>query len=343
MALPGNRGGARTALVLVIIISFLCWAEGRVYSAETNLPVPNTEEKPADPSKPVATVNGVTIPYKNLNRAVLDRIPQTGHGAISEKRLAEIGGELLDGLIVQEILLQEAKRLQIKAPPKLIEEEVQKIRSRFPSDETYREALKGQGLTPDDIKNGVIRYLMIKQLSEQEVRSKIKIGNEQMRSYYSEHPEKFKMPEQVRLRVLLVGVEPSSPSTDWEKAREKAEGFANQAKKGEDFSALARQFSDDEDTKGKGGDTGLLHQGRLPFAELESVAYSQEVGSVSDPVRTLYGYVIFKVEEKRPAEQLPYDRLNKDLLRKEMEASATDAKLKEWIDGLRAKADVKIY
>ncbi|MBI3597348.1 MAG: SurA N-terminal domain-containing protein [Nitrospirae bacterium] len=294
-------------------------------------------------SKPVASVNGVEIRALDLKKAMEGRIPETGHRNLSQKRLTEMRTEELNKLIGQEILFQEAQRLKIKVKPESVEAELQKIESRFPSEEKYQKALKAQGLTLEDIRGGVERYLAIKQLTDQEVRSKISIGDDQMKRYFDGHRDQFKRPPQIRLRILLIRVDPSGLASDWEKARQKAQELADRARKGEDFEKLVREFSDEEELKSKGGDTGLLHQGRLPYAELEGVAYDRNVGSFSDPVQTLYGYVVFKVEEKQPAQQMAFDDLNKDLLRKEMQESATDAKLKEWMDGLRAKAEIKVY
>ncbi len=313
-----------------------------VWAAESVNP-PAAKEKAVDFSKPVASVNGVKIPALDLKKAIEGRIPETGHRNLSEKRLVEIRNEMLEQLIGQEVLFQEAKRLEIKATPEAVEAELQKLESRFPSKEDYQKAAHAQGLTPDEIRAGVERYLAIKQLTDQEVRSKISISDEQMKSYYEGHREQFTMPEQVRLRILLIGVDPAGLSADWEKGLQRAQDLANRAKKGEDFSGLVRQFSDETDWKAKGGDTGLLHQGRLPYVELEPVAYTKDAGSISDPVRTLYGYVVFKMEERKPAQPLAFKDLNKDLLRKEIQESATETKLKEWIDGLRSKAEIKIY
>jgi parvulin-like peptidyl-prolyl isomerase len=313
-----------------------------VQAGEPETP-PAGKDKGAVVSKPVASVNGVEIRLGDLQKAMEERIPETGHRNLSQKRLAEIQTEELNKLIGQEILFQEARRLKIEVKPESVEAEMQKIEGRFPSEEKYRQALKTQGLTLEDIRSGVERFLAIKQLTDQEVRSKISISDEQMKRYYDGHQEQFKRPPQIRLRILLVRVDPSGVKADWEKARQKAQGLADRARKGEDFSILAREDSDDAELKAKGGDTGLLHQGRLPYTELEAVAYDRDVGSISDPVQTLYGYVVFKVEEKQPAQQMAFDDLNRDLLRKEMQESATDAKLKEWMDGLRAKAEIKIY
>jgi len=294
-------------------------------------------------SKSVASVNGVEIRLSDLQKAMEERIPETGHRNLSQKRLAEIQNEELNNLIGQEILFQEAQRLKIKVKPESVEAEMQKIEGRFPSEEKYRQALKAQGLTLEDVRMGVERYLAIKQLTDQEVRSKISISDDQMKRYYDGHQEQFKRPPQIRLRILLIHVDPTALQADWDKASQKAQSLADRARKGEDFGKLVREDSDDTELKAKGGDTGLLHQGRLPYAELERVAFDPDVGSISDPVQTLYGYVVFKVEEKQPAQQMAFDDLNKDLLRKEMQESATDAKLKEWMDGLRAKAEIKIY
>ena len=288
-------------------------------------------------------MNGVEVRALDLKKAMEERIPETGHSALSEKRWGEIRLEVLDRLIGQEVLYQEAKRLKIKAAPESVEDELEKIESRFPTKEDYRKAVKAQGLTPEEIRIGIERYLAIRQLTDQEVRSKIRISDEEMKRYYDGHREQFKLPEQIRLRLLLVGVDPAGLSEDWEKGRRRAQDLADRAKKGEDFAELVRQFSDETDWKAKGGDTGLLHQGRLPYVEIEPLAFAQEAGSISDPIRTLFGYVVCRVEEKKPAQQLAFEDLNKDLLRKEMQGSATEAKLKEWIDGLRSKAEIKIY
>jgi parvulin-like peptidyl-prolyl isomerase len=338
-----TRGGNREGRIQAIILfALLFLAGGGVQAAEPETHSAGKNEG-AGLSKPVASVNGVEIQAVDLEKAMEERIPATGHRNISQKRLAEIQTEELDKLIGQEILLQEARRLKIKVKPESVEAEIQKIQARFPSEEKYRQALKVQGLTPEDIRTGVERHLAIQQLTDQEVRSKISVSDDQMKGYYDGHREQFMRPPQIRLRILLIRVDPSGLEADWEKGRQKAQELADRAKKGENFEKLVREFSEDEDLKAKGGDTGLLHQGRLPYSELEGVAYDRDPGSISDPVQTLYGYVVFKVEEKQPARQMAFDDLNKDFLRNEMRKSATDAKLKEWMDGLRAKAEIKIY
>ncbi len=288
----------------------------------------------------IVKVNEATITVKMLNQAMRERIPTTGHRTISEKRFSEIRKEELQKLIVKELLVQEARRLGIKADPDEIASELKKIKDRFPDEKQFEQALRHRGLTLADVQKGLERHNVIQKIVNREIYSKVHLTDSDLKEYYEGHREQFRIPQQIRLRLLLVRVDPSGLREDWEKGRKKAQELSDRARKGEDFASLAIQFSDDGETRQKGGDTGLLHQGRLPYKELESVAFSHDVSKVSDPIETLYGYVVFKVEEKRHSRQLTYNEVNKELLRTEMKRSTTKERLDEWIAGLKARADI---
>lgn len=302
-------------------------------------------QEPKNPPNLIAKVNGMDITVRMLNEAMEERIPFTGHRTVSEKRFSEIRKEELDKLILQELLFQETKRLRIKVDRKEVESELDKIKARFPSEDQFQLALKRQGLTLSDLRQGLERRHLIQKVIDQEVHSKISPTDGDLKDYYEGHREQFVIPEQIRLRLILVAVDPSGVAEDWEEGRKKAQGLSDRAKASEDFGSLVAQFSDFEDEFGRerGGDTGLLHGGRLPFQELEPVAFSYHVGEVSEPVRTLYGYVVFRVEEKHPSKPLSYEEVNKELLRREMRSSAAEKRLEEWIKDLKAKAEITIY
>lgn len=330
-----SRGRGRPRLVPTL---FFLFALGGIAPAAE-------PPKPAapDPNRPVATVNGAPIAAHVLRRALEERLPSTGHRNLSDERLAQIRLEVLDRLIVEEVLFQESKRRKIKVGAKERDKEIKAVKARFRSEQQYRDTLKAKGMTEKDIQVGVERHLAIRKLTDMDIRSKITITDEQMRQYYNEHPEQFRLPQQVRLRTLLVAVDPAGTKDDWEQGRRKAQGFADRVKKGEDFTALIKQYSDDEFGRSIGGDTGIIHEGRLPYRELEAVVYDHPVGEISAPVRTLYGYVIYLVDAKQPPKPMRFEELNKDLFRKEMENSAAEDKIRLWVADLRAKADVKIH
>ena len=270
-------------------------------------------------------------------------MPGTGHRTLSQKRLAEIRKEELDRIILQELVNQEAKKFEIIAEPEEIEMEMKQVTGRFTSGREFEKALTQRGLVLSDIQREVEHHIIVQKMMNQEVYGKVAFTDETLVDYYKANQAQFRIPEQIRLRLILVSVDPSGLDVDWEEGYKQAMMLADGAREGADFALLAEKFSHDEETKDKGGDTGLLHQGRLPFKELESVAFSHKVGEVSDPIRTLYGLVVFKVEEKNPGRQLSFDQLNKDLLRREMTDAAVKRRLTEWIDDLKAQAKIEIY
>ena len=343
--------GHGAALVIIFLVAFGAWlmifpsgvlADVLTEDPATDVKKPQTEKKD-ELSRTVAQVNGVPIFGWDLRMAMEDRIPLMGHRSLSPRRLNEIRREVLDSMITQEVLGQEAKRQNIKISDAEIEAEVSAVRARFGSKGDYQAVLKSKGMTPEDIRNGVERFLLINKLSDQEFRAKVRITDEEMLDYYNDHPEQFQRPQQIRLRILLIGVNPSAAPGDWEKARARAKEFADRARKGENLAGLVEQYSDEPNAEATAGDTGLLHQGMLPYFELESLAYDLEEGSISDPVETLYGFLVFRVEEKKSARQMAFENLNRDLLRSELKESSTERKLQKWVAGLREKAEIKLY
>jgi peptidyl-prolyl cis-trans isomerase D len=143
-------------------------------------------------------------------------------------------------------------------------------------------------------------------LDEAAVEAMLADQSARVRAFYDEHPERFKQPERVRARHLLIRVASDASEEDVAKARERAEAGLARIRGGEDFAAVASELSEDPGSKDRGGDLGFFTRGQMvpPF---EEVAFSLEPGQVSELVRTDFGFHVIRVEEHKPAEERSFD------------------------------------
>jgi peptidyl-prolyl cis-trans isomerase C len=289
----------------------------------------------------MAEVNGVTITFGELEKIVREQIPNvTGHGTISSGRLREHAFELLDRMITNELILQEAARLHITVDHKRVDAEMAAQRRRFPTEAAYQSALTQRQLTEPLFRQRMERAVLIQQVVDHEVNDKVTVTDADLAAYYRDHKEKFKIPLQYRLRLLLVSVDPSATPDEWNQAEKRAREYRNRGLKGEDFAALARQFSGDAGTKNNGGDTGLIHHGQLGLTDVEHAVEHLKPGQITEPVRTIYGFYLAKVEETRPARQQTFEELNKALFRQELMEARRREEFQSWMGALRSRAKI---
>lgn len=289
----------------------------------------------------MAEVNGVPITFGELDKMVREQIPNvTGHGTISPVRLRQRAFELLDQMITDELIVQQAPRLHITVDHKRVESEIAAQRRQFSSDAEYQSALRQRQLTEPLFRQRMERAVLIQQVVDHEVYDKITVTDGDLAAYYRDHKDKFKIPLQYRLRLLLVSVDPSASPDEWNQAEQRAREYRNRGLMGEDFAAMARQFSGDAATRKNGGDTGLIHHGQLGLTDVEHAVEHLKPGQITEPVRTIYGFYIAKVEETRPARQQTFEELNKALFRRELTEARRREAFQKWLGILRSQAKI---
>jgi peptidyl-prolyl cis-trans isomerase D len=138
-----------------------------------------------------------------------------------------------------------------------------------------------------------IRYALV---DLQALRDKVRVAPDEVERYYEDNRDQYSSPEQVHAAHILFKTE----GKDEAAVRKTADAVLAKAKAGADFAALARQYSDDEASRDKGGDLDFFGRGAM-VPEFEQVAFSLPPGSISDLVKTQYGFHIVKVIDKRPA------------------------------------------
>src|SRR5580692_11231907 len=160
-------------------------------------------------------------------------------------------------------------------------------------------------------------YALIK---PEDLAAKINPDDAEIRAAYEKNKSKYLVPEKRVVRYALADVDQillmtvGKTPAEVEEIHQKAEDVLKQAnKKGANFEELAKKYSEDPGTKDKGGDLGWITQGQT-VPEFEKVAFSLPKGSVSDLVKTQYGFHIIKVLDKETAHTKTFDEV-KDSIR----------------------------
>jgi peptidyl-prolyl cis-trans isomerase D len=126
------------------------------------------------------------------------------------------------------------------------------------------------------------------------------VSDQQVLQYYQGHQKDYQVPEEVKVRHILIKVDAGADPKVDAAAKQKAENLLKQIKGGADFAALAKANSDDPGSKEQGGELGMIQRG-VTVPQFEKAAFGLEPGQISDVIKTQFGYHILKVEEKQTA------------------------------------------
>ncbi len=235
-------------------------------------------------------------------------------------------------------LYPEQQQALIKADPRMEEVLVRNLVSiMVVSDVAKKKGLEKEPTIRKQIEIMKNEYLA-RTYIQKEILGKIKLTDKDYEAYYNTHKKEFENPEMVRARHILIAVKPNATEEEKKAALKKAEDILEKAKKGEDFAKLASEYSDDPGSKAKGGDLGFFTAGSM-VGKFEQAAFTLKPGEISPVVETEFGYHIIKVEERKAAEQQPYDAVKEQVI-----AKATQAIQQERLNAFLEKAmkDAKV-
>jgi len=289
-----------------------------------------------------ATVNGVGISNQTLERNFQEYLRENKVNLATVRNPERVKGmrrEVLDLLIEQELAWQAAQKAEVLATEAEVDEAVAATRAGFKSEQAFVSRLEIEGYTQASYRQHVRRLVSAKKYLDRAAASAPEVGDEAVHAFYTANPDKFTLPEHVRVRHILVKVPPGAGEEAKRAAREKLAAILEEVRAGGDFAALARKYSEDT-TAAQGGDLGFLPRGRMlkPF---EDAAFALAAGAVSDPVETPFGLHIIKVEERRAA-----GTVTEEMAREQMRAYLRSVQAREAVQAelqrLRAEARIEM-
>jgi peptidyl-prolyl cis-trans isomerase SurA len=273
--------------------------------------VPQFSCRQKPPANVAAVVNNHAITYAELEKTYQSQFPQTVEGT-NEDQVMSQKLELLSSLITNEILLQRAEKLGLMAVDADVDTEFNKIKAPYTKEE-FDSQIKARNMTVDDLKSQLRRDLTVSKLINKEITSHIAITDADVANYYNANKASFNLAEpQVHMAQIMVSpfANPNVRNLKNSKAKNESEAQTKitdilaRLKRGDDFSMLAQNYSEDPDSAPNGGDMGFIPESTLEKAnpELRKLVASLSPGSFA-PIHTQEGYRILKVIAREPAGQ----------------------------------------
>ncbi|MFC7391673.1 peptidylprolyl isomerase [Scopulibacillus cellulosilyticus] len=218
--------------------------------------------------------------------------------------------------VLQEMVYEKLLNSKYKVSNKEIDQKVNEVKKKFPSDDAFKQALQQSNLTESQFRDNVKQQLLLFKAQTDGV----KVTDKEMKDYYNKNKDKL---TEVKASHILV------------KDKKTADQIEQKLKKGEDFSKLAKKYSTDTATKNNGGDLGWFKKGEMD-PSFEKAAFNLKVGQISDPVKTQYGYHIIKLTGKKDS----FNALKSEVKQAVLQQKAKPAQ--EVLQNLVKKGDVKI-
>jgi peptidyl-prolyl cis-trans isomerase C len=294
----------------------------------------------------VATGKGFEIKRSQVDDAFINynaSLVAAGR-SIPEAQRAAVRSNLLDHLIVNQILIQKATESDKALAKKQVDDYITRARTNAPSPEAFEQQIKSTGMTLAQVRDRMEEDRLCHDILLHEITNGIVVPEADVKKFYDDNPDKFKSPERVRAAHILISTQdpvthqPVAPEAKKEKLK-LANELKARAEKGEDFAALAKQYSDDPGSKNKGGEYTFPRGKMVP--EFEAAAFSMKVNQISDPVETQFGYHVIKLLEKLPASTEDFAKAEPDI-RDYLTQKEAEKGLPAYLAKLKTGADVKI-
>lgn len=287
----------------------------------------------------VAVVNDDIITQSELEESMLPFIAdyrlRYGEEEFMDK-VDEARQDALNRLIEEKLILQEAKRRKITVDEQEIEERLEHIKSRFNSEEEFRQMLEDSGITMAKLKQRYKEQIMMRKLVNGLVNARVNISPTQIAAYYYAHQEDFSTPKVVRFKVLLLK---PLPDRNIEQTEELALQILDRIKAGEDFDMLVGQYSQGPNIN-EGGDMGYMPEGGI-IKELENAISQLEPGGISALIKTAAGFDIIKLTDRKEAGVKSLTEVT-DAIRSRLFQREAELTLREFVNGLKKDAYIKI-
>ena len=224
--------------------------------------------------------------------------------------------------------------------PQEVTDRIAQIKQQFPSEAEFQKELTKRHTTMAQLQEEQRRDLLNAKTIEAEVAPRVAVTEQELDTFYKGNPDQFKEPETVRASHILIGVAKDAAPAAKQAARTEAEGVLKRVKAGEDFAALAKQYSKDPGSAAVGGDLNFFPKGQMVPA-FDAAAFALKTGEISNLVETEFGFHIIKLTDRRAGRIVPLAEV-KDRLEEFLKQRKQQELVQQYLLSLKAKYRVEV-
>jgi len=274
--------------------------------------------------KIIAIINCDVITQKDLNDFLSFmgmQLSREYSGRELGKRIQSMKQDLLDKLIEDRLILQEAKKNNIRVDESRVKARINEIKKHYNSDTEFKDDLAKQGLTQADIESRIREQLLMYNIVEYMVKDKIVVRPDEVTSFYNKNTKELVSEEERELEAIILENEDLAKTVSYE------------LRTGQKLVDLATKYSLTVNTI-------KTRQGELR-KDIEDVVFKLGISEISNPVKIDDKYCVFKLDNIIPARHLTLsesqDKIHAFLFEQKMQEELT-----KWLDELKQKSYIKI-
>ncbi|MFW5966853.1 MAG: peptidylprolyl isomerase [Persicimonas sp.] len=294
----------------------------------------------------VARINDEIITYYELEESTTPYLIQQGvePSALDDpKRREEIYREVLEEMVDQKLLEQEAAELDLDVSAEQVDEFIAQTRQRQGlSEDQFRQTIEQYGMSYDSYRQMIRNNLLQMRYAQVRIGQQVQVSEAEVREEYRKRAGEGDESDNTRIEVRHVLVEPEEDSEEArEEARKQAEAAYEALQEGEKFEEVAERYSTGPSAD-QGGHLGTFGRGELD-EDFEKAAFALDEGELSEVVHTSIGFHVIEVTDIKEVsgDEEPSDQ-ELQRLRAEMQEEAIQKRLDDHMEELREREFVEI-
>jgi len=280
----------------------------------------------------------------NYTRDAAEMVSRRLRGAELEREVNRLRAENLEKRLENQLILQDFKTGGYNFPETLLQDAVdEEIRTGFGGREKLIKTLQARGMTYEKFRQQTRENIIVRALRGKNIAQEIIISPHKIETFYLANKDKFKVADEVKLRMIVLNV-PSEADAD--SVRKRAEEIRGKIKEGAAFAEMATTYSQGRQ-RDQGGDWGWVQQYDVDGAlvlrkELAEPAFTLKPGEMSEVLVIGNSAYLMLVEDKRPAHTKALNEV-----RDEVEHTLlTEERVrieKQWIERLKKKTFIRYF